>query len=669
MFPAVSRRVGRRVVPQMHSARGSRSSKPAAVPAMHARPTLQQRLRYAFDNTMARGTPALVGWLALVTLALIGVFTAVVVIADLEPGNQEHTREGVLGQAFNSLLHALDPGTIAGDPGQHWPFLIVMLIVTLGGLFVVSALIGVIATGLDTRIEEMRKGRSVVLEEDHTLILGWSDTIFTVLSELEIANESRKKPSAVVLAEKDKVEMDDLIREKVRPKRTRVISRSGSPIDLGDLAMVRPERARSIVVLSPEDEEESDAQVIKTILALTKGRGHRELDYHIVAEIHDPANLSAARLVGGEEAVLIDKRETIAKLVVHSARQSGASVAFIELLDFKGDEIYFREDEGLAGKTFGEAVLAYEDCSAIGVVDPSDRVLLNPPAERVIESGERIVAIAADDTQLAAAKPLAGTVDEEAIVSAPAAAISPDDILVLGWNEGATAVIREFDKFLLDGSRLLLVTEEPQARACVERECGELSNTEIECLEANPTAIETIEKVGLERFDHVIVLAADGLDAQRADARTLVTLLHLRDIADQCGAGFTIVSEMLDERNRQLAEVTRVDDVIVSDKIISLMLTQISETRELSQVFTELFAAEGSEIYLRPASDYVEPGRETSFATVVAAARRRGECAIGYRIGALADDPEGEFGVHINPLKSEPVGFGEADRVIVLAED
>ena len=137
----------------------------------------------------------------------------------------------------------------------------------------------------------------------------------------------------------------------------------------------------------------------------------------------------------------------------------------------------------------------------------------------------------------------------------------------------------------------------------------------------------------------MIVLTPDGLDAQRADARTLVTLLHLRDIADRRGASFSIVSEMLDERNRQLAEVTRVDDVIVSDKIISLMLTQISETRELSQVFSELFAAEGSEIYLRPASDYVEPGRETGYATVVEAARRRGECAIGYRVGALADDP------------------------------
>lgn len=651
----------------MQSAKGSGVARPTARP-VDVRPTIQQRLRYAFDNTMARGTPALVGWLALVTMALIGVFTAVVLIADIAPDNQDSSREGVVGQAFNSLLHALDPGTIAGDGGR-WPFLVVMLLVTLGGLFVVSALIGVIATGLDSRIGELRKGRSVVLEENHTLILGWSDTVFTVLSELEIANESQKKPSAVVLADRDKVEMDDLIREKVRPKRTRVVTRSGSPIDLGHLALARPEKARSIIVLSPEDEEEPDAQVIKTILALTKRRGHRDRTYHVVAEIQDPANLGAADLVGGEEAVLIDKRETIAKLVVHAARQSGASVAFIELLDFEGDEIYLREDPSLVGRSFGEVLFAYEDCSPIGLFDRSGVVLLNPPSERKLEEGERLIAIASDDAALAAAQPYTGEVESDAIVSAPTSARQPESILVLGWNDGATAVIREFDQFLLAGSSLLLVADEPEARECIARECAAVSNTDIEFREGSPTDQGVLEGIELESFDHVIVLSSDRRDAQRADARTLMTLLHLRDIAEQRGAEFTIVSEMLDERNRQLAEVTRVDDVIVSDKIISLMLTQISENRELARVFNELFAAEGSEIYLRPAGDYLIPGHEATYASVVEAARRRGECAIGYREAAGSDDPSREFGVRINPAKSEPIVFGDDDRVIVLAED
>ena len=35
-----------------------------------------------------------------------------------------------------------------------------MLLLTIGGLFIVSALIGVIATGIDTKLADLRRGRS-----------------------------------------------------------------------------------------------------------------------------------------------------------------------------------------------------------------------------------------------------------------------------------------------------------------------------------------------------------------------------------------------------------------------------------------------------------------------------------------------------------------------------
>ena len=64
---------------------------------------------------------------------------------------------------------------------------------------------------------------------------------------------------------------------------------------------------------------------------------------------------------------------------------------------------------------------------------------------------------------------------------------------------------------------------------------------------------------------------------------------------------------MLDDRNRELAEVTEADDFIVSDKLLSLMLSQISENKHLKAVFADLFDPEGSEIYVKPAVDYVAP--------------------------------------------------------------
>ena len=294
----------RRRTARLGSGSGTSSRRPAPTSQItESGPTLRQRLRYRFDNTMSRGTPALVGWLGILTIVLVALFTAIVLIGGLAPADDDGHKSGLIGQGFKTLLHALDPGTVAGDGGK-WPFLLAMFGITVGGLFVVSALIGVLATGLDNKIQDLRKGRSFVIEHDHTLILGWSDTVFTILSEL------------------DRVEMEDLIRAKVGSTgRTRVVCRSGSSIDLADLAVVNPQGARSIIVLSPADED-PDAQVIKTVLALTRGPVRREEPYHIVAEIQDPENLEAARLVGGEQTVLVDKSETVSRLIVQTSRQS-----------------------------------------------------------------------------------------------------------------------------------------------------------------------------------------------------------------------------------------------------------------------------------------------------------------------------------------------------------
>lgn len=627
--------------------------------------TLGDRLRYAFDNTMSRGTPALVGWLAIATFTLILLFSAITLALGLRKSDEP----GFIRQVFDSALHALDPGTVAGDIGS-WQFLLTMLLLTLGGLFIVSALIGVIATGLDRKIDELRKGRSFVIERGHTLILGWSDTIFTILAELAIANESVRKPVVVILADRDRVEMEDLIREKVDDLRgTSVICRSGNPIDLTDLEIVNPQQASSIIVLGPDGDEEPDAHVIKTVLALTKGPTRRDEPYQIVAEISDPENLEAARLVAGGEAAIIDKRSMIARLIVQASRQSGASVVYTELLDFEGDEIYFRADPGLVGRTYSDALQAYEDCSVIGVQFSDKRIKLNPSSETTLAEGDSLIAIAEDDARLAAAAPPTAQPDHDAINPAQPSSPTPRKVLLLGWNGHVPAVINELDEYVPPGSELSVVAAAQEAGETMARECSGVRNLDLDFTAANTTDRRTLEGLGVGHYDQVIVMCySDVLDAQRADARTLVTLLHLRDMAAREG-GFSIVSELLDDRNRQLAQVTRVDDVIVSDRILSLMLTQMSENPDLEEVFGELFSAEGSELYMRPAADYVKAGHPTTFTTVVAAAAQRGETAIGVRHGEHSTDPDRAYGVIVNPAKSTPLSLGGDDRVIVLAEN
>jgi voltage-gated potassium channel Kch len=630
------------------------------------RPTLRQRLRYAFDNTMARGTPALVGYLALATGILIALGAIAVLVGGFVPPSGRHS---LIGSIFTTLTHAIDPGTLANDTAR-WPFLVAMLVVTIGGLFVFSALIGVLASGLDRRLAELRKGRSLVLERGHTLILGWSDQVFTILAELEVGKADEQRPAVVILADEDKVEMEDRIRARVGANRhLRVVCRSGSPIDLADLELASPREAGSIIVLAPAGED-PDAQVIKTVLALTRSSAHRDARYRIVAEISDPANLGTARLVGGEEAIFVDKRRTISRLIVQAARQSGISAVITDLLDFAGDEIYMRVDPELEGRRFGEAVLAYERCSVMGLIGPGGRIELNPPRDREIEAGARVIAIAEDATMLAAGTRSGASVDEGAIAAAPLPARRIERSLILGWNARGTSVVSELATFMNPGSAISILADVDGVEEAVERECTALGGCRVSFRQASTTDRRVLESAAADTYDHVIVLCySDTLDVQEADARTLVTILHLRDIADRRGTRLAIVSEMLDDRNRELAETADIDDVIVSDRLTSLMLAQLSENPHLEDVFSELLAAAGSEVYLRPIGGYLAAGREASYATAVEAALRRGEVAIGYwRDGGEATRRVRD-GVRLNPPKSEVLSPAGRDCLIVLAEE
>jgi ion channel POLLUX/CASTOR len=626
--------------------------------------TLADRLRYRFDNTISKGAVALIGWLALIFLALILASTLFVYLTGIAPSPSD-ARQGFFQTLWLDLMHTIDPGNVGGDTGSL-PYLLTMLTVTACGILVFSTLIGVIFSGIDEKLADLRKGRSFVVERDHTVIYGWSPEIFSVVAELVRANKSRGRACIAILAEEDKVEMEEEIRARVgKTGRTRVVCRTGDPINIEDVGIVNPNEARSIVVLPPE-EEEADSRVIKTVLALTNNPDRSGEPYHIVSRISSPENLGVARMVGREELRLVAVDDLIARITAQTCRQSGLSVVYTDLLDFGGDEVYFAREPRLTGLTFGEALVSYEACSVIGLRTEDGRILLNPPAETEISPGDEIVLIAEDDSTIALSEGPAPEVDAGAIRKTPPREREPERTLILGWNDRAPKIVSELDHYVHAGSEVTVVTPDGAGPAS---DLEVLENQTLSSRTGDITDRRVLDGLGVADYDHVIVLGdPEGPDANATDARTLVTLLHLREISENSGGRFSIVSEMLDVRNRELAEVTGADDFIVSDHLASLMMCQVSENRDLSTVFEGLISAEGSELYLRPATDYVKPDVPLNFFTVVEAARRRGEVAVGYRLTAEMADHASSYGVYLNPEKSRLVTFSGQDRLIVLAE-
>lgn len=624
---------------------------------------LRDRLRYRFDATLAQGPSGLIAWLFLIAGVLAGIGATVITLTGTPgPNGARLNFTTLLWQGWQRSLNLnVGIGPVA--------YLLGTFIPTLGGLFIGGIFIGLLTGGLQQKIRNLRKGRSLVVEQGHTVILGWSQQIFQVVYELVRANENKPDACVVVLSEKDKIEMEDLLRDKVGAMgTTRLVCRTGNPIDLTDLALVNPSDARAIIILAP-DTKDPDAQVIKTLLALTCQRDDDAGACPIVAELRAARNRGVAQLLGRKRIKVLLVDEVLARVTVQISRFVGLSMVYSELLGFDGDELYLKDEPRLIGKTFGEALFAYEDSCLVGL-HRDGKTLFNPSMNETIGKNDRIIVLSKDDDTIVLSKSSPPAIDTAALCQPAVVEQTPVKTLLLGWNRRAPLIIKELDQYVAPGSVLSVVAELSDGASIIERAAKEVKNLTVSFRSGDTSDRTLLEKLEVHTYNHVITLGySDKLGPQEADAITLIALLHLRDLAKQHGHSFSIVSEMLDSRNRELAEVARADDFIVGDKLISQLLAQLAENPDLD--LDDLFDADGSELYLKPASHYVQPEQPIHFYTVVEAARQRGEVAIGYRLmrgDANKDSPTSAFGVRLNPKKSDKVTFAASDKIVVLAQ-
>ena len=247
--------------------------------------------------------------------------------------------------------------------------------------------------------------------------------------------------------------------------------------------------------------------------------------------------------------------------------------------------------------------------------------------------------------------------------SAPA-----ERILILGWNARGPQIIDDLPHYAPAGSSVLVVYDPSAVNTDVRLMCGSQGLLVVECQAGDTRSPQALRALDVDACDHIIVLGyTERLDRNEADTRTLLTLLHLRQLLQSAERRPTIVSEMLDVRHRDLADQEGLDDFVVSDHLISLMLAQVAENDCARKVLDQLLSPQDSEIYLRAAKLYLWPGEDTSFLDIMAAARAKGQIAIGYRRHSLRNDRKRNYGVELNPKKSRLYRLEEGDKVIVLA--
>jgi len=639
---------------------------------------LKDYIKYKFHNTLSKGTIALIGWLTLISLLFI-IITSILVKITVEGGNLSF-----LNIFWISLTRILDPGVIGGDAGS-WAFLLILLFITLVGVLIFSTLIGILTTSIEGSIETLKKGRSKIFEENHTLILGWNKKAIAIITELVIAfNQYDSKYSIVVLGEEDKVKMDDQIKEQVGATgNTTVICRSGVSSEIGDLRMTNLNKAKSIVIV-PHDKPYADIHTIKTVLALLNFSDN-DKKYNIISAVNYRNDYDILKSIAHDQINIILTNEVIAKIISQTCRQPGLSLVYSELLSFNGkshykdltgpwyeeasgDEIYFSSQDRLIGKSYEEAILSFNTSTVIGYYNDTAGVFLNPKPNYIFNEGDQVIVIAQDAEKIDYVLFDNSNINET-IIKNRQSKLSPEKILIINWNRYTPLIIKKLDDYVISGSSIDILTIDNGQLDKEKMEFDHLENTKVNIIYGDPTIYEDLEMINLPEYDHVVVLSDfSNYQTMDADARSLITLLHGRRIIEKSNRNITIVSQMLDERNRAVADQARADDFIISEKLISQYMAQLSENKLLFTLYNELFTSEGSEIYFNNITDYVNDGITTNFYTLVKSASLRNESAIGYRKHKLQYDVDENYGVKMNPDKEDELLIESGDQLIIIGE-
>ncbi|KAK1318604.1 putative ion channel CASTOR [Acorus calamus] len=593
--------------------------------------------------------------------------------------------------------------TYVADSGNHASSVglspkLVSVSISFGGMLIFAMMLGLVSDAISEKFDSLRKGRSEVIEKDHTLILGWSDKMGSLLNQLAIANESLGGGTIVVMAERDKEEMEiDIAKMEFDLKGTSVICRSGSPLILADLKKVSVSKARAVIVLAEDgNADQSDARALRTVLSLT---GVKEgLKGHIVVELSDLDNEVLVKLVGGDLVETVVAHDVIGRLMIQCARQPGLAQIWEDILGFENCEFYIKRWPQLDEMRFEDVLISFPEAIPCGVkvAARGGIIILNPDDSYVLHEGDEILVIAEDDDTYTPTTTMAkvrrGYPPKDFVLPK-----SSEKILFCGWRRDMEDMIMVLDAFLAPGSELWMFNEVPEndrERKLIEGglDISRLENIRIENREGNAVIRRHLESLPLEEFDSILILADESVEdsAVQADSRSLATLLLIRDIQakrlpyreamvlhsqrgsfsqgswigemQQASDKTVIISEILDPRTKNLLSMSKISDYVLSNELVSMALAMVAEDRQINDVLEELFAEEGNEMHLRLADLYLREDEELSFYEIMLRARQRREIVIGYRLASE------EKAVINPPSKDVRQNWSLKDVFVVIAE-
>ena len=635
--------------------------------------TLQENIRYRADQIFARVFigQLLVFVVLVVFVTLIGMTAVFFGLFSEENAVVEAIPRDIDAGFWDSLWWSLNQVVFlrgfANTYGASAPVLVYSLFLSVSGLVVFSVLISLINNTMRSRIEALHKGDTQVLERNHVLVLGWSNKVYSVLQQLAQLQPGVK---VVILAPREIDRMQEKLRVAgIQRQRIKVILRSGTPSNHGELDRVAVNRAASVIVLATDAD---DSEAIKTIVLLTARQDWPGAAPVLTSEIVHGQNDELARIAAKGRLHVISSSRLISKVIAQTVRNPGLADVYSEIFSPSGNSIFVQSITACTDQPFSEVAYGLSDAIPVGIAWDEQRddtvrhaAGLNPEPDYEIAEDEQLVLLARG-LPISYSRP--DRIPESRIYrkggSAPRV---PARLLLIGWTDILYDILQELDAHASSGTEVTILSanSEEQARqrvAAYQASASKLENLTLVFQEGD--AVTQLAYAGMEvsGFQSIVVLADESDEQGDADTRSLRILLRLSRLRQHHDTHTHTVVELLDDNNRALFAGLGVDDIIVSPEIVSAELAQIARQEVLAPIYRELLSAGGVEISLRPAVDYVQLDSDCKFSDLIYASQQKMEIALGLRLARHGGQ------VLLNPSRQVSWRLGENDKLIVLAQ-
>lgn len=584
---------------------------------------------------------------AILLFNLAFFFVSAVIISSMSLSGTEQM--SILEAVFTTVTMILDAGCIQfviADIGEANVALVIvcLVIIFVGMVSFTGAVIGYITNYISNFIEDSNAGSRRLYLSDHIVILNWNTRASEIINDLLYSGEKRK---IVVLVNKRKKEVEKEIEERLSDTVTRentalskqykdlpfiqrfiktrrekfknnltVIVREGDVFSSKQLKDISLKSAKSVIILGNdinntickfenkerlEEHERGNSQTVKTLMQvadITAAQNSNDKQKIIVEITDDWTYELVEQVIACKENK--DKCNIIPVRVNQILGQILSQFSLMPELNLVYKELF--SNKGAAFFTEPHPVQADRDFIPEYLSDHKHAI----PLTYMMNDGEAYHYFSAsshDDVHLVSkVKKSDYKVDLNYDYW-----IEKKNVIILGHNSKCRDIMQGFSAFCdewhyTDGSdeilKIIVVDDEKNLKKMdyykeypfvIETVAASIYDQDIICSTINRAVALNPENTS------VLILSDDSVLNEDIDANALANLIYVQDIINtkKQEEGFDeesidVIVEIIDPKHHDIVSSYSVNNVVISNRYISKMITQIGEKDALFNFYTDI---------------------------------------------------------------------------------